>query len=157
MTKTETKELDTKEEEQPSANGHVEETGLELDDFAFISHIAAQKPVEELVEVPEWGKDGMPLKVLCKALSAPDRLTVHALAYDKETGITYYKRAEPEVVIFGSYNPTTGNKAFREDHKAMLLRPEHGAAVERLYFTIMRLSNMFATQQTKAKEKARKN
>jgi hypothetical protein len=146
-----TAELDTSKEEQPGANGKVE--SLELDDFAFTKHIASIPVVEEVVEVPEWGKDGIPLKVLCKPIPAPERLPIHQLAYDKKTNTTDYRRAEPEVVIAGCYNPTTGNKAFRDSHRAMLLEPRHGSAVERLFFVVMRLSNMLISQQ----EKARKN
>lgn len=145
---TETKELDTKEEEHPSPNGHSEETGLELDDFAFIQHIASQKPVEELVIVPEW----QDLKVLCKPLAAPERFAIHGLAYDSETKITDYKRALFEVLLAGCYNPATGHKAFRESHKAMLMQPQHGSAVERLYLTIMRISRMFVSQSESAKK-----
>lgn len=153
MTDT-TAELDTTKEEHPGANGHSEETGLRFDDFAFTKHIASIKPVEELVAVPEW----QGLEVLCKPLPPADRLVVHSIAYDKETGITDYKRAEFEVLLGGCYNPTTGKKAFRESHRAMLMgRPEkgevgHGAAVERLYFTIMRISKMFVNQQEQAKK-----
>lgn len=145
---TETTELDTTKEEQPGANGHSDEEWLELDDLDFIKHIAEQKPVEELVAIPEWQ-----MKVLCKALPAPERFAIHALAYDPETKITDYKKALFEVLLAGCFNPKTGHRAFRESHKALLMQPQHGAAVERLYLTIMRISRMFVSQQ----ETARKN
>ncbi len=143
-----TTELDTTKEEQLGSNGHSEEAGL-VDDFEFIRVISSQKPVEEVIEIPEW----QGLKVLCRPLTAPDRLAIHALAYDKETQITDYKRAQFEVLLAGCFNPKTGHKAFREGHRKMLMeRPEHGAAVERLYFTVMRISRMFVNQQESAKK-----
>lgn len=145
---TETVELDTKQEKAPSANGKTDEKWLEFDDdLAFIQHISAVEPVQELVEVPEWH-----MKVLCKALAAPDRFAIHALAYDAETKITDYKKALFEVLLAGCFNPKSGHKAFRESHKAMLMQPQHGAAVERLYLTIMRISKMFVSQQESAKK-----
>lgn len=144
-----TTELDTTKEEQPGANGHSEEW-LEFDDeLTLFNHLSTQKPVEELVEVPEWR-----MRVLCKALNATDRFAIHAIAYNAETRITDYKKAMFEVLLAGCYNPKTGHKAFRESHRNMLMKePQHGAAVERLYMTIMRISKMFVSQQ----ETARKN
>lgn len=143
-----TAELDATQEEQPSPNGKTEEQWLELDDFAFIQQISAVEPVEELVEVPEWR-----MKVLCKALPASDRFAIHGLAYNAETKITDYKRVMFEVLLSGCFNPHTGHKAFRESHKAMLMHdPRHGAPVERLYLTIMRISRMFVSQQDSAKK-----
>lgn len=139
--------LDTTQEEKPSPNGKTDEQWLELDDFAFIKQIDSVEPVEELVEVPEWK-----MKVLCKALAAPERFAIHGKAYDPETKITDYKKALFEVLLAGCFNPTTGHKAFRESHRQMLMRPQHGAAVERLYLTIMRISRMFVSQQESAKK-----
>ncbi|MGA8765250.1 MAG: hypothetical protein WB562_20450 [Candidatus Sulfotelmatobacter sp.] len=146
----ETKELDVTQE-IPSPNGHVEaEEWLEFDDdMAFVRHISEQKPAEEVVLIPEWK-----MKVLCRALSAKDRIAVNMAAYDAEAKTTDYRRALFDVILYGCFNPKTGHKAFRESHRAMLTeKPEHGAAVERLFMTILRLSKMLPSTA----EQARKN
>lgn len=146
-----TAELDSKQEDQPSPNGKVENATtdwLELDDFAFIQQISAVEPVEELVEVPEWK-----MKVLCKALPATERFAIHGLAYDSQTRITDYKKAMFEILLACCFNPKTGHKAFRESHRNMLMHdPRHGVAVERLYLTIMRISRMFFSMQESTKK-----
>lgn len=146
---TETAELDTKSE-PASPNGHTDEEWLEFpDDMAFIAHITSQKPVEELVEVSEWK-----LKILCRGLTAKDRIAVQMAAYDEKAKTTDYRRAVFEVLLYGCYNPKSGHKAFRDSHRAMLMeRPEHGRAVERLFVTILRLSGMLPGTA----EQARKN
>jgi len=147
---TDTAELDTKTEEAPSPNGHTEEEWLEFsDDMAFIRHITEQKPAEEIVPVPEWK-----MKVLCRALSAEDRVAVNMAGYDAETKTTDLRKALFEVVLHGCFNPANGHRAFRESHRAMLTKkPEHGAAVERLFMVILRLSKMLPG----VTEQARKN
>jgi hypothetical protein len=138
MPETDTVELDaTKETASP--NGHAEEEWLEFDDdMAFIRHITEQKPAEEVVLIPEWK-----MKVLCRALSAEDRVAVNMAAYDKDIGNTDYRRAMFEVLLYGCFNPKSGHKAFRESHRAMLTKkPEHGTAVERLFIVTLRLSKM---------------
>lgn len=150
MPETETIELDTTQE-VASPNGHVEEEEwLEFDDdMAFVRHISEQKPAEEIVPISEWK-----MKVLCRALSAKDRIAVNIAAYDKDAGNTDYRRAIFEVLLYGCFNPKTGHKAFRESHRAMLTgKPEHGAAVERLFMVILRLSKLLPSTA----EQARKN
>lgn len=146
---TETKELDTKEEEQPSANGHSDEWLEFTDDLAFINHISSQRPAEEVVEIPEWK-----VKILCRGLNAKDRIAVQMAAYDEQAKTTDYRRAVFEVLLAGCFNPKSNHKAFRESHRKMLMeRPEHGRAAERLFVTILRLSGMLPS----AAEQARKN
>lgn len=144
----ETAELDTKQEEAPSLNGHDNHfLSFESDD-AFLQHILSKKPAEELVEVPEWN-----VKVLCKALYAEARIEVQSKAFDAKTGLTNYAPYAHLVALYGSYNPTTGKQAFSKEHEAMLKDPKHGGAVVRLAFTILRLSGMLFNDVEAAKKK----
>lgn len=147
---TETVELDTTQEETSSTNGHMEEEWLEFDDdFTFIQHLATQKPREEIVAIAEWKT-----KILCRALDAKSRIAVNVVGYSSEAQNTDFRRALFEVILYGCYNPKTGHKAFRESHRAMLTeKPEHGGAVERLFMTVLRISNMLPG----VTEQARKN
>lgn len=145
----ETAELDPTQEAPPSPNGHSEETWLEFDDdFAFIQHISSQKPAEEVVEVPEWK-----VRILCRGLTAKDRIAVQMAAYNQDDQTTDYRRAVFEVLLYGCFNPKSGHRAFRESHRSMLMeRPEHGRAVERLFVIILRLSGMLPSSAEQAKK-----
>lgn len=132
----ETAELDTKQE-APSSNGHDETWKSFDDDGAFLQHILAQKPAEELVKIPEWH-----VEVLCRALHADDRIALQMQAYDEKTKRTDFRRIFYQIVQAGCFNPTTGKRAFTKEHKETLMK--HGAAIERLAMTILRLSGMLA-------------
>ena len=146
MTET-TVELDTTQEEAPSQNGHDEKWQTFASDEAFLQHILSKEPAEEEVEVPEWG-----VKVLCKALSAEARIEVQSLSFDAKTGRTNYAPYTHLITLYGSYNPTTGKRAFSKEHEAMLKDPKHGGAVVRLAFTILRLSGMLFNDVEQAKK-----
>lgn len=150
MAETETIDLDTSKE-PASPNGHTDEVAwLEFDDdLAFINQINAQQPAEELVPIPEWK-----MKILCRALSAEDRIKIQKAAYDSETKTTDYRRAIYEVIMAGCFNPKSGHKAFRETHRNMIMRdPRNGTAAERLFVAILRISGMLPSTA----EQARKN
>jgi len=142
-----TAELDTTTEDAPSPNGH-NDTYLDLDDDAFLAHILAQKPAEEIIEVPEWR-----VNVLCRALNAKSRVEIQMLSYDEASKKTDYRRAIYEVIMAGSFNPKTGHRAFVEKHRNTIMQAQDGRPAERLFVTIMRLSGLFASDQ----EKTRKN
>lgn len=153
---TETVELDT-----------TQETPADHDDFltfdndsAFFEHISSQKPAEKIVDVPEWR-----VRVLCKALNAEHRIDVETRAYNPETKTTNYFAHSHLVLMYGCYNPTTGNPVFyslKDDEKALkqkeatlkttLMRKQDGAAIERLAITILRLSRMIASDMENAKK-----
>lgn len=143
-----TVELDTKQEEAPSQNGHDEKWQTFASDEAFLQHITSKAPAEEVVEVPEWN-----VKVLCKALGAAERIEVQSLAFDAKTGRTNYAPHTPLITLYGAYNPTTGKRAFSDAHKDMLKDPRHGGAVVRLAFVILRLSGMLFNDVEAAKKK----
>lgn len=132
----ETAELDTTQEEV-SKNGHDETWQTFDDDNAFLQHILAQKPLEELVKIPEWH-----VEVLCRSLNAEDRITIQLSAYDEKTKRTDFRKVFYAIVVAGCFNPTTGNRAFTDKHKETLM--QHGGAIERLAMTILRLSGMLA-------------
>ncbi len=146
MTET-TVELDTTKE-TPSQNGHDEKWQTFASDEAFLQHILSKEPAEELVEVPEWG-----VKVLCKALNAEERIEVQSLSFDAKTNRTNYAPHTPLITLYGSYNPTTGKRAFSDAHKDMLKDARHGGAVVRLSFTILRLSGMLFNDVEAVKKK----
>lgn len=129
----ETAELDTKKE-PASPNGHGES------DEEFLQHITSQEPAEEIVDVPEWGK-----QVLCKALYAEARIDIQNLAYNPETERNNYAPYVHLVVLHGSYNPTSGNRVFSDAHKEMLQDPRHAGAVVRLASVILRLSRLVSS------------
>lgn len=148
MTET-TVELDTRKEEAPSPNGHDDAWKSFESDDAFLQHITSKEPAEELVEVPEWG-----VKVLCKALYADARIEVQALAHDAATSRINYAPHVHLVVLYGAYNPTTGNRTFSDAHKDMLRDPRHAGAVVRLASVILKLSRMLMGNDV---EQAKKN
>jgi hypothetical protein len=57
------------------------------------------------------------------------------------------------VVLYGAYNPSTGNRVFSEAHKAMLQDPRNAGAVVRLAFVILRLSGLLTNDVGEAKKK----
>jgi hypothetical protein len=138
----ETTELDTKQE-APTPNGHGES------DEAFLQHIISKEPAEETVDVPEWGK-----KVLCKALYAEARIKLQGLAYNPQTERVNYAPYVHLVTLYGSYNPSTGNRAFSDAHEKMLQDPRHAGAVVYLASVILRLSGMVQGNDV---ERAKKN
>ena len=140
----ETAELDTTQE-TPSPNGHEWQT-FDKDD-ALLQHISSREPLEELVEVPEWN-----VKILCKALDAEGRIVVEGQAYNAQTKRTNYSKVAHLFVLYGCYNPTTGNRVFSEAHKDMLKEPRNGGAVARLFITVVRLSGMLAGDVEHAKK-----
>ena|SRR5579875_180961 len=109
------------------------------DDQALLAHILGITPAEELVDVPEWN-----VQILCRALSAEDRMAVQIAAYDEKTKRSDYRKSEalPLIVIGGCYNPATGKHVFTDSHRKALLHEQNGAAIERLWITILRLSGM---------------
>jgi hypothetical protein len=129
----ETAELDTKKE-PASPNGHGES------DAEFFQHITSREPAEETIDVPEWG-----VKVLCKALYAEARIKLQDLAYNPETERMNYAPYVHLVALYGSYNPSTGNRAFSEEHEKMLQDPRHAGAVVRLASVILRLSRLVSS------------
>lgn len=138
----ETAELDTKKEEAPSPNGFES-------DEAFLQHIISKEPAEDIVEVPEWG-----VKVLCKALYADARIEVQSLAHDSATSRMNYAPHVHLIVLYGAYNPATGNRTFSDAHKEMLQDPRHAGAVVRLASVILRISGMLLGNDV---ENAKKN
>lgn len=138
-------ELDTTKE-TPSSNGYDSTWQSFDDDSAFLQHILSQKPAEKLVEVPEWRA-----KVLCRALYADERIDIEAQAYDKETKTSNFSRLSHLIVLYGCCNPVTGNRIFREEHK-QALATQDGGAIERLAFTILRLSRMITSDAENAKK-----
>lgn len=140
----ETIELEAKAEEA-SPNGHTWQTFD--DDQAFLQHILSKKPAEELVEVPEWE-----VKVLCRALSAKDRVEVQIAAFDEQSKRIDYRKCFHLIAMAGCYNPTTGHKVFTESHKDVLLREQDGAAIERLAMVLLRLSHMLLGESAGARK-----
>ena len=141
---TETAELDTTQE-TPAPNGH-DEKWLSFDDNAsLLKHIISKEPTEEIVPVPEWN-----VKILCKMLDARGRLAVETKAWDKDTKTSDYRRALDLAVVYGCYNPKTGERCFKEEHAPFLLK--HGGPTARLAMTVLRLSQMFAADVEDAKK-----
>src|SRR5579875_1651042 len=66
------------------------------DDQALLAHILGITPAEELVDVPEWN-----VQILCRALSAEDRMAVQIASYDEKTKRSDYRKSEalPLIVI----------------------------------------------------------
>jgi hypothetical protein len=144
----ETTEIDTTQEvEAPSPNGHDATWQTFADDNAFLEHIIAQRPAEEVVKVPEWR-----VEVLCRALNAEHRIALQVAAYDDKTKRTDFRRVFHLIVIHGCYNPATDNPVFSEKHKDILMQQQDGAAIERLAMTILRLSGMLAGNAENAKK-----
>lgn len=156
---TELAELDTTKE-APSANGHDNTWQSFDDDGAFLQHILSKKPAEKLVDVPEWN-----VRVLCRALTAEHRIDVETRAYHAETKTSNFVNVSHLVIMYGCYNPSTGNPVFYspDDNEAAkkqkeatlkttLMREQDGGAIERLAFTILRLSRMIATDAENAKK-----
>jgi hypothetical protein len=144
----ETAELDTTQE-APSPNGHDTTWQTFTDDNALLQHILSKKPAEEEVEVPEWN-----VKILCRALNGEGRIAVEGQAYDATTKTTNYSRVAHLVVLYGCFNPTTGNRVFSDAHKSALKEQQSGGAIVRLFLTIMRLSGMLGSGDI---ENAKKN
>jgi hypothetical protein len=142
----ETVEFDTKQE-PASPNGHDDAWQTFDTDDALLAHITSKEPAEELIEVPEWG-----VKVLCKALDAEGRIMVDTQAYNTETKRTNYSKVPHVIVMYGCYNPKTGNRVFSEGHENVLKEPRHGGAVYRLAATILRLSGMVSNDVENAKK-----
>lgn len=140
-----TVELDTKQEESASPNGHDATWKSFDDDQTFLQHILSKKPAEELIEVPEWE-----VKILCRALNAEHRVKVQMAAYDAKTKLSDYRKCFTLVAMGGSYNPVTGNRAFSEKDRDFL--EQHGGVVEKLAVTILRLSRMLADDAERAKK-----
>lgn len=154
-----TVELDTTQE-VASPNGHDATWQTFDDDSAFLQHILSKKPAEQLVDVPEWG-----VRVLCRALNAEHRIEVETRAYSKETKSTNYVGVSHLVLMYGCYNPTTGNPVFygwADDEKTrkqkeaqmqtVLMRKQDGGAIARLSLTILHLSRMLASDAENAKK-----
>jgi hypothetical protein len=155
----ETAELDTTQE-APSPNGHDDTWQTFDDDGAFLQHILSKKPAEQIVDVPEWN-----VRVLCRALNAEHRIEVETRAFNKETKLTNYVSVSHLVLMYGCYNPTTGNPVFYspDDNEAqvkqkeatmktVLMRQQDGGAIERLALTILHLSRMIAEDAERAKK-----
>lgn len=154
-----TTELDTTKE-PPSSNGHDATWQTFDDDNALLQHILSKKPAEQIVDVPEWN-----VRVLCRALNAEHRIEVETRAYNAETKTSNYVGVSHLIIMYGCYNPTTGNPVFygfgddkkaREQKEATLktalMRDQDGGAIERLALTILRLSRMIATDAENAKK-----
>lgn len=155
----ETVELDTTKE-APAPNGHDATWRSFDDDNALLAHILSKKPAEQIVDVPEWN-----VRVKCRALNAEHRIDVETRAYDAKTRTTNYVGVSHLVVMYGCYNPTTGNPVFyslNDDEKTrkqkenqmrtVLMRDQDGGAIERLTLTILRLSRMVASDIENAKK-----
>lgn len=154
-----TVELDTTKE-PASSNGHDDAWQTFDDDSAFLQHILSKKPAEQIVDVPEWN-----VRVLCRALTAEHRIEAETQAYDATSKTTNYVRVSHLIVMYGCYNPTTGNPVFygldddektrkqkESQMKTVLMRKQDGGAVERLALTILRLSRMITSDVENAKK-----
>lgn len=141
----ETTELDTKQEETPSPNGHDETWKTFDSDDALLQHILSSAPSDELVDIPEWG-----VQLLCKGLDVQGRLAVEAKAWDKKEKTTDYRRAFDVAVIHGCYNPQTRKPFFKEEHSAFLLA--NGGPTARLAMVILRLSRILPGDAENAKK-----
>src|SRR5579885_700303 len=119
-----TVELDTTQE-QPSSNGHDNIWQTFDDDNAFLQHILSKKPAEKLVEVPEWN-----VRVLCRALNAEHRMEVETRAYNAETKTSNYVNVSHLVLMYGCYNPTTGNPVFYSSSDDEKTRKQKEAAMK---------------------------
>lgn len=138
----ETTELDTTQE-APSANGHDWKTFN--DDAALLHYILEQEPLEEIVPIAEWKTN-----ILCRELDADARVEIEAAAWDKVKKVTDYRRVFPLIAAKGSYNPTTGNPFFKDEHAKALKR--RGGPCVLLAMTILRLSGMLAGDSERAKK-----
>jgi hypothetical protein len=147
-------------EEAPSQNGYDATWQTFDDDSAFLQHILSKKPAEKLVDVPEWG-----VRVLCRALTAEHRIEIETRAYDAKARTSNYVGVSYLIVMYGCYNPPTGNPVFygADDSEAVrkqkenqmkitLMREQDGGAIERLALTILRLSRMIVTDVENAKK-----
>ena len=155
----ETAELDTTQE-TPVPNGH-DDTWLTFDDDgAFLQHISSQKPAEEIVDVPEWR-----VRVLCKALNAEHRIEIETLAYNAKTQKTNFFAHSHIILMYGCYNPSTGNPVFYKPDddegtrkqkeatmKTLLMRKQDGGAIERLSIIILSLSRMLPNDVDRTKK-----
>ena len=137
-----TTELDTTTAETPK-NGWQSFD----DDQAFLRHILAQKPAEEIVEIPEWH-----VKVLCRALNAETRIKIQVAAYDERSKRTDYRNVFAMIVLAGCFNPTTQHKVFTESHRDSLMKQQDGGAVERIALAILRISSMIGTESSNIKK-----
>lgn len=144
MTET-TVKLDTTQE-KASPNGH-DEKWQTFDDAGLLQHIISMEPAEKLVEVPEWN-----VKILCKSLDGEGRIIVESRAYNPETKLTNYSKVAHLFVLYGAYNPKTGERVFSEEHEEMLKDPKHGGAVARMFIVILQLSGMLAGDVERAKK-----
>jgi hypothetical protein len=152
-------ELDTTQE-KASPNGH-DDTWQSFDsDVALLQHILSKKPAERVVDVPEWN-----VRVLCRALTAEHRIDVETRAYNAETKRTNYSVVSHLILMYGCYNPSTGNPVFyglddseavrkqkEATMKTVLMREQDGGAIERLSFAILRLSRMLFNDAENAKK-----
>jgi hypothetical protein len=92
----------------------------------------------ELVTVPEWNN----MKILCKNLSGAERAVLSGmLEVDSKTNKVKTKSTSADIVIFGAYDPATGNHIFTQAHKAALLA-KNSAPLERLTVVIQKLSGI---------------
>ena len=92
----------------------------------------------EIVIVPEWNNK----KILCKNLSGADRAVLSSmLEVDSKTNKVQTKTTTADIVIYGAYNPDTGERIFLPSQKAALLK-KNSAPLERLATVIQKLSGL---------------
>jgi hypothetical protein len=122
-------------------------TSQTFNDNELLEHILSRKPAEKLVDIPEWE-----VEILCRALNARNRLEVEAKAYDTTEKTSDLKRSFYLVVMYGCYNPSTGNLFFKQQHEKALMEQQDGGPVEQLALAILRLSRMLPGDAENAKK-----
>jgi hypothetical protein len=85
--------------------------------------------VEELLDIPEWKKDGRVVQVLVRSLSARERTQyLNAMASGKDFDLT---KAYPDLVILSARHPVTKKLLFKPADRNALLQ-KGGRAIERI-------------------------
>ena len=98
--------------------------------------IASLKDIESrIIHVPQWD-----VKIEVRSMSARDRAAMVQQAADGG-GTLNFERLYPDLVIKCAFDPDTGEKAFEEADRDMLL-DRHAGAIELIASTAMDVSGM---------------
>jgi hypothetical protein len=91
----------------------------------------------ELVDVSKWGWG----TVECRNLTGLERAALSKLSTFRVDGKMTSKQTAADTVILGTYDPTTGNKLFKETDRERLLN-HNAAPLDKLAGVINELSGM---------------
>lgn len=109
----------------------------------------SQDRPEEFALVPEWGRNGKPLRVLVRAMSGTQRAIYEGL----RSSVNFdHRRIYFEVVQMCCVHPRTKKPIFKVADRDETMDQKNGSIIDRLAMVALRLSQLLPSQQ-KAIEK----